>query len=78
MKYLEILHLQESFIDLNFEDDQFDIDWESKKYMHDIYNNEDSSARIIIYPTILFAVNTEQISEVYETIEHISDESEAA
>jgi len=37
-----------------------------------------SSARIIIYPTILFAVNTEQISEVYETIEHISDESEAA
>ena len=40
-------HLEESFINLNFEDDQFDIDWESEKYMHDIYNNEDSSARII-------------------------------
>lgn len=38
---------------------------------------QSSSARIIIYPTILFAVNTEEISEVYETIEHIVDESEA-
>lgn len=35
-----------------------------------------ATARIIIYPTILYAVNTEEISEVYESIEHIVDESE--
>lgn len=34
-----------------------------------------SSARIIIYPTILFAISTENVNEVYETIEKINDES---
>lgn len=34
-----------------------------------------SEARVIIYPTILFAISTENVSEVYETIEHIMDES---
>ncbi len=37
---------------------------------------QSSSARVIIYPTILFAINTEEISEVYESIEHIVEESE--
>ncbi len=36
-----------------------------------------SSARIIIFPTILYAVNTEEIREVYESIERIVNESEA-
>ncbi len=34
-----------------------------------------SSTRLIIFPTILYAINTENVSEVYETIEHIMDES---
>ena len=38
---------------------------------------QQSTARVIIYPTILYAINTENVSEVYETIEHIMDESEA-
>lgn len=35
-----------------------------------------SSARIIIFPTILYAINTEEIREVYDSIERIVNESE--
>ena len=35
-----------------------------------------SSARIIIFPTILYAIDTEEIREVYDSIERIVNESE--
>lgn len=34
-----------------------------------------STCRIIILPTILYAINTKEVSEVFESIEHINDEA---